>query len=615
MKLWGLLRRFLSACWRGLTAFRLALSNIFFLVMLAIIYFVYMGGGPEPLPQRAALLLNPKGTVVDEKSFVPPLQALLGEASPAEHEVLLRDMIAAIEYARDDPAINSMVMELDSLASVGISKTLEIARAIESFKASGKPIVAVGDYYTQDQYLLASHADTIVMHPLGGVMLEGFSSYHNYFREALEKLSVSMHVFKAGEHKSIAEPFLRDDMSPGEKEITSRWLGGLWQNYTAVVEQQRELAPGAVDLYVENYALNLQAQGGDLAKTSMVAQLVDKLMGRSEVNDYLSELIGATTEEGLYQAVGFEHYVGRQRPLSLMGVEGDRIAVITAQGGIQVGDQPPGSIGGDSLARLIRSTAEEEGVGAIVLRVNSGGGSVFASEVIRQEVLRAKAEGMPIVISMGAVAASGGYYIAAEADEIWATATTITGSIGVFAAFPTFERLIERAGVHTDGVGTTPLAGSLRFDRPLNEDIAVSFTSSVEHTYQSFLGLVAQGRGMSIEEVDAIAQGRVWSAADALEHGLIDKLGDLQDAIAAAGKLSGLSQYEIEYVGLPLSPRDLLLQQLSGRVGSLKLWANSSMADAFSGVLQTFSAAARELENLDDPAHLYVRCVSCASFY
>lgn len=615
MKLWGLLRRFLSACWRGLTVFRLALSNIFFLVMLAIIYFVYMGGGPEPLPQRAALLLNPKGTVVDEKSFVPPLQALLGEASPAEHEVLLRDMIAAIEYARDDPAINSMVMELDSLASVGISKTLEIARAIESFKASGKPIVAVGDYYTQDQYLLASHADTIVMHPLGGVMLEGFSSYHNYFREALEKLSVSMHVFKAGEHKSIAEPFLRDDMSPGEKEITSRWLGGLWQNYTAVVEQQRELAPGAVDLYVENYALNLQAQGGDLAKTSMVAQLVDKLMGRSEVNDYLSELIGATTQEGLYQAVGFEHYVGRQRPLSLMGVEGDRIAVITAQGGIQVGDQPPGSIGGDSLARLIRSTAEEEGVGAIVLRVNSGGGSVFASEVIRQEVLRAKAEGMPIVISMGAVAASGGYYIAAEADEIWATATTITGSIGVFAAFPTFERLIERAGVHTDGVGTTPLAGSLRFDRPLNEDIAVSFTSSVEHTYQSFLGLVAQGRGMSIEEVDAIAQGRVWSAADALEHGLIDKLGDLQDAIAAAGKLSGLSQYEIEYVGLPLSPRDLLLQQLSGRVGSLKLWANSSMADAFSGVLQTFSAAARELENLDDPAHLYVRCVSCASFY
>lgn len=614
MKLWELLRRCLSACWRGLTVFRLALSNILFLVMLALIYFVYIGGGPEPLPERAALLLNPMGTVVDEKSFVQPLQALLGQGSAAENEVLLRDVIAAIEYARDDPAINSMVMELDSLVSVGISKTLEISRALESFKASGKPIVAIGDYYTQDQYLLASHADTIVMHPLGGVMLEGFSSYQNYFREALEKLSVSMHVFKAGEHKSIAEPFLRDDMSPGEKEITSRWLGGLWQNYTQVVEQQRELAEGAVDEYIENYSSNLQAQSGNLAKTSLAAQLVDKLMGRNEVNDYLSELVGATTDEGFYEAVGFERYVGRQRPLSLMGAEGDRIAVITAQGGIQVGDQPPGSIGGDSLARLIGATAEAEGVGAIVLRVNSGGGSVFASEIIRQEILRAKADGMPIVISMGAVAASGGYYIAAEADQIWATPTTITGSIGVFAAFPTFERLIERAGVRTDGVGTTPLAGSLRLDRPLNDDIAVSFTSSVEHTYQNFLSLVAQGRGMSIEEVDAVAQGRVWSATDALERGLIDNLGDLQDAIAAAGELSGLSEYEIEYVGLPLSPRDLLLQQLSGRMGASKLWVNSSIADAFSGVLQTFSAAARELESLDDPAHLYVRCVSCMSF-
>lgn len=615
MKLWELTRRFFSAFWRGITVFRLALSNILFLVMLALIYFVYMGGGQQPLPQRAALLLNPMGTIVDEKSFVPPLQALMGQASPTQHEVLLRDVIAAIEYARDDPAINSMVMELDSLVSVGISKTLEISRALESFKASGKPIVAVGDYYTQDQYLLASHADTIVMHPLGGVMLEGFSSYQNYFREALEKLSVSMHVFKAGEHKSIAEPFLRDDMSPGEKEITSRWLGGLWRNYVEVVEQQRELPPGSVDEYISNYSANLQAQGGDLAKTSLVAQLVDKIMGRSEMNDYLSELVGATTEEGLFEAVGLEHYLGRQRPLSLLAMEGDRIAVITAQGGIQVGDQPPGSIGGDSLARLIRSTAEAEGVGAIVLRVNSGGGSVFASEVIRQEVLRAKAQGMPIVISMGAVAASGGYYIAAEADQIWATPTTITGSIGVFAAFPTFERLIERAGVHTDGVGTTPMAGSLRLDRPLNEDIAVSFTSSVEHTYRNFLGLVAQGRGMSVEEVDAVAQGRVWSATDALEHGLIDNLGDLQDAIAAAGELSGFSDYQIDYVGLPLSPRDLLLQQLSGRLGSLKLWTSSSMADVFSGVLHSFSAAARELDNLDDPAHLYVRCVSCTSFY
>ncbi len=614
MKLWSFIRRFLTACWRGLTRIRLALSNILFLAMIAIIYFVYLGGSPEPLPDRAALLLNPRGTIVDEKSFVEPLQVLLGQPSPADHEVLLRDVIEAIEYARDDPAINSLVMELDKLRSVGISKTQEIARAIESFRESGKPIIAVGDYYTQDQYLLASYADTIIVHPFGGVALEGYSSYHNYFREALEKLSVNMHVFKAGEHKSVAEPFLRDDMSPGEKKITQRWLDVLWRAYVAVVEQHRELPAGAVNKYIENYVSNLQAQGGNLAKASLESGLVDQLMGRSESNDYLSQLVGATNEDGMYEAIVFERYVAHKRPLSLMGVEGEHVAVITARGMIRTGDQPPGTIGGDSLARLIRTTAAQEGVAAIVLRVNSGGGSVFASEIIRQAILNARAAGLPVVISMGAVAASGGYYIAAEADQIWATPTTITGSIGVFAAFPTIERLMGRGGIHTDGVGTTSLAGSLRVDRPLNEDVAAAITSSVEFAYQGFLELVAQGREMTVEAVDAVAQGRVWSASDALQHGLVDNLGDLKDAIAGAAELAGLEQYEVDYVGIPLSPRDLLLRQLAGRLGSLQIRTEFSMASTFSTLFQSFNAAARELANLDDPSHLYVRCVACGHF-
>ena len=611
MKLWSFFRRFLSACWRGITRIRLALSNILFLLMLALIYFVYLGGTPEPLPDRAALLLNPIGTIVDERSFVEPLQALLGEPSPADHEVLLRDVIDAIEYARDDPAINTLVMELDNLKSVGISKTQEISRALESFRETGKPIVAVGDYYTQDQYLLASYADTILLHPIGGVAIEGFSSYHNYFREALEKLSVNMHVFKAGEHKSIAEPFLRDDMSPDEKEITRRWLGSLWQQYVGIVEQRRKLSHGAVNEYIENFSTRLRAGGGDLAKLSLEEGFVDELMGRGEANEYLSQLVGADNEDGLYEAVFFEHYVSRRRPLSLMGMEGDRVAVITAQGGIQIGEQPPGTIGGDSLARLIRYTAQADGVSAIVLRVNSGGGSVFASEIIRQEVLNAKALDIPIVISMGAVAASGGYYISAEADEIWATPTTVTGSIGVFAAFPTVENLMQRGGVYTDGVGTSRLAGSLRIDRPLNEDVAASLTSNVEFTYRNFLNLVAAGRDMTVEAVDTVAQGRVWSAADALEHGLIDKLGDLKDAIAAAAELAGLEQYKVDYVGLPLSPRDMLLQQLAGRLGSVHVWRGSSMAGSLSTLARPFLAAVAELASLDDPSHLYVRCVAC----
>jgi protease-4 len=610
----SLLRRIFSGIWNGITRVRLALSNLLFLAMLAIIYFFYMGGTPEPLPDKAALLLGPGGSIVDQKSFVEPLEALLGNPSPEDHEVLLRDVIEAIETATDDPAINSMVMDLNHLSSVGISKTLEIARAIESFKASGKPVVAVADYYGQDKYLLASYADTIIVHPYGGVALEGFSSYQNYFREALEKLSINIHVFKVGEHKSAVEPLLRDDMSPGEKEISARWLQGIWGQYTQVVEQQRELAPGSVDAYINNYADHLNAQGGDIGKAALEAGLVDKLMGRAQANKYLIELVGASNDDGLFEAVEFTRYLSRKRPLIPQSLDGDKVAVITAQGSMLNGEQPPGTIGGDSLARLIRSASEEEGVEAIVIRISSGGGSVFASEVIRQAILHVKEKGLPIVTSMGSVAASGGYYIAAQTDQIWATPATITGSIGVFAAFPTVERLFDRLGVHTDGVGTTDLAGSLRVDRPLNPQIAAALTSSVENTYRGFVDLVAKGRSMTPEAVDLVAQGRVWSAPDALERGLVDKLGHLSDAIEAAAELAGLEDYKIRYVRLPVSPRDLLMQQLADRVGSLHLWSASSTATALSHFMQPVVSLAEEIGNMNDPANLYIQCLSCKAF-
>jgi protease IV len=606
----SLLRRLLSGLWRGITRIRLALSNILFLVMLALIYFLYIGGTPEPFPDKAALLLNMSGTVVDQRAQVNPLEALLAEPTPEQHEVLLRDVIEAIDYAAKDPAINSLVMELDSLMYVGISKTQEIVQALEKFKATGKPVVAIGDYFTQDQYLLASHADTVISHPMGGVALEGYSSYHNYFREALEKISVNVHIFRAGDHKSAVEPFIRDDMSPDEREITGRWLNNLWGQYTAIVEKQRKLAPGAVNNYVNNFSAQLQGKGGDTAELAVQVGLVDKLLGRIEGNDYLVDLVGAENEDGLYEAVEFERYVARKRPLHLGAEKGDRVAVITAEGSIIPGEQPPGTIGGDSLAQLIRGAAEAEGVKAIVLRVNSGGGSMFASEIIRQEMLYAREKSIPVVVSMGAVAASGGYYIAADADEIWATPSTITGSIGVFAAFPTFEELMGRAGIHTDGVGTTDLAGSLRPDRPLNPELVDALNSGVEFAYKTFVGIVAEGRDMQPADVDPLAQGRVWSAADALQSRLIDNLGTLEDAIAAAAARAKIKDYQVEYVELPLSPRDMLLKQLANRVGSLNGWTASAGA-ALSVLLGPVRDAAQELANLQDPRHLYVRCLGC----
>ncbi|MDE0951533.1 MAG: signal peptide peptidase SppA [Halioglobus sp.] len=608
----SLLRRILSAIWGVITRIRLALSNILFLVMIAFVYFVYIAGESEPVPEKAALLLNMSGTVVDQKSAVNPLQALISEQFPTDHEVLLRDVIDAIDYAAEDPAINSLVMELGSLMYVGISKTQEIIPALQRFRESGKPIVAVGDYFTQDQYLLASHADTVISHPMGGVVLEGFSSYRNYFRDALEKISVNVHVFRAGDHKSAVEPFIRDDMSPGEKVQTSLWLENLWGQYTSTVEVQRALEPGAVNDYVNNFTRRLESQGGDSAQAAIEAGLVDMLLSRNDSNDFLVELVGATNEDGLYEAVVFERYVARKRPRQFGAQRGDRIAVVTAEGEILPGDQPPGTIGGDSLARLIRGAVEADGVKALVLRVNSGGGSMFASEIIRQQVLHARDMGVPVVVSMGSVAASGGYYIAAEADEIWVTPSTITGSIGVFAAFPTFEELLDRVGIYTDGVGTTALAGSLRADRPLNPDVVAALHSGVEFAYVSFLQIVAQGRDMTVAEVDPLAGGRVWSATDALESGLVDNVGTLADAVSAAAGLAGIEDYKVDYVELPLSPRDMLLKQLANRVGSLNLWTESTASTALNGLLAPVKAAAQELAILQDPGHLYLRCVSCS---
>ena len=396
----SLLRRFFGGLWAAITWVRVALANLLFLLIIALVYLAFVNEGPEPLPERAALLLNPMGTIVDQKAYIEPLQALLAEPNPTDNEVLLRDILDAVRYAADDPAITALVMELDYLMYAGVSKSQEIAEAVSVFKASGKPVIALGDYFTQDQYLLASQADTVIMHPFGGVAIEGFASYRNYFREALANALVTMHVFKAGEHKSMAEPFLLDGMSDGEKAITGRWLDIMWGQYTAIVEQRRELPAGSLDDYANNYAARLQAARGDTAALALEADLVDQLAQRSEANAQVADMVGAINEDGLYEAVEFQQYVARNRALSLPMAGQKRVAVVTASGDIMPGEQPPGTVGGDTLAELITTTAMAADVGAIVLRVDSGGGSVFASEIIRQAVLDAKAQGLPRVATI-----------------------------------------------------------------------------------------------------------------------------------------------------------------------------------------------------------------------
>ncbi|MFV8820056.1 signal peptide peptidase SppA [Haliea sp. E17] len=610
-------RRFFAAIWNAITWLRIASANLLFLALLAILYFALADRAPEPLPAKAALLLDLSGFVVDQKTPVDPLQ-MLGAASSVPHEVLVRDVTEAIEKAAEDPAVPALVMELDYLVHVSISHVLEIADALEAFRASGKPIIAVGDYFTQPQYLLASYADEVILHPLGTVGIEGYAVYQNYYAELLEKVSVNVHVFRGGKYKSLAEPWLRNDMSPVEKDLTRAWLDDLWREYTGVVEGNRKLAGGTLNNYVEGMAQRLSAGDGDQAKDAQAMGLADRLMSRTEANDYLADLVGARNDDGLYEAVPFEEYLWHRKITGLPHTAPDHIAVITAQGNMLPGEQPPGTVGGDSLAWLINDAMNDDKVRAIVLRVNSPGGSLFAAEVIREQVEAAQEAGLPVVVSMGPMAASGGYYIAAGADQIWALPTTITGSIGVIAAFPTVEELLQRGGIHTDGVGTTSLAGSLRLDRPLNPQLAQSLQSGIDHAYAVFRGIVAEGRGMTLEQVDAVAEGRVWSGADAKEVGLVDALGGLDDAIAAAAELAGIDDYQVDYLDESLTPSQQFLQQMAERLSveslGLSTTGRSDSVAALVRLAQPLLNIAREIEALQDPRHLYVRCLPCAAY-
>jgi protease-4 len=616
-----MIRRFFRGLWGAITVVRGALANIIFLVVLLVLFFA-LTERPEPLPERAALRLDLDGRVVDERTQVDTSSLLLG-AADAGGEILLTDLIDSVDLARRDERIVALVLELDGLLSIGQSKTTELAAAIERFRAAGKPVVAVGDYFSQDQYRLAVEADTLLMHPFGAVAVEGYGYYVNYFAEALDKLSVTMNVFRAGDFKSIAEPFLRSDMSPGEREISRRWLEDLWSAYREAVENRRGLEAGQLDALLAAYPERLRAAGGDAARLALREGLVDDLLDRSQRDAFLTALVGADDGDGHYLGVDFDDYLARQRP-GRLAADASAIAVVTAQGNIVPGDPGLGAVGSQSLREMLRRSGDFDNVKAIVLRVNSGGGSVFASELIREELVRLRREeGLPVVVSMGSVAASGGYYIATAADRILATPTTLTGSIGVFAAFPTFEKLLARGGVYTDGVGSTPVAGGLRPDRPVDPAIANALQQGVDSIYRRFLDLVAQSRDLDPAALDAVAEGRVLSARQARDAGLIDGIGSLDDAAKLAAELAGLAEddYEVITMRPAITPREILLQRVRDMLGAPSILAAVPMLKTLPGAdgpvagLAPVLAGADALRDLADPRHLYMRCLACGAVY
>ena len=603
--------RLLKGIWRVLSGISRAISVLVPLLFVTIFVIAFSTtlneSTPEPLPERAALLIAPSGPLVEDSPPVDTLSAFINQ--DYDQPVLLNDVVRSIRWAATDERITALVFDLENLAGPSTSQTLEISSAIEVFRASGKPVIAAGDFYSQAHYLLASQADHILLHPEGGMFLEGFSVYRSYLRSFLEKTRVTMHVFRAGENKSAVEPYLRDDMSDEEREVVSRWLEGLWAAYTELAESGRELPAGTLDQFIASFAAQLDASDNDLAETMLAAGWVDMLADHAQMEDALAEWVGVTDEDGYAEVISLDRYVEDVKMSRSLTEENlPLIAIIPVEGTLMPGDSEEGMAGSDTINGYIDTALEAEDLAAIVLRVNSPGGSVFASDLIRRKLREVADADISIVVSMGTIAASGGYWIAAEADEIWALPTTLTGSIGAFSAFPTIEGIVEYIGVTVDGVGTTPLAGAASLNRGLSPEMASIVQALAYGAYDDFIELVASGRDMSEQAVREVADGLVWTGAEAAERGLVDELGGLDEAVAAAARLAGVEEWRTARTRLPPSFESVLLQELSRSFGMVA----APLGGWFESLVSAFKPAIKSLSSLRDPMHVYAQCLPCA---
>lgn len=594
---------------------RIFLNFVFFLVLIFIISVIASSGDKPTVENGVALVIQPNGYIVEQLTYKDPVEKAMQEAAGNEDapETLLYDLIEAIDTAKDDKRITSLVISTSYLWGSGVTKLQDLADAIQDFKTSGKKVIAFDDNLNQAQYFLASQADEVIMSPQGGIFLTGFARIGTYFRSMLDKIGVNVHVFKVGTFKSAVEPFIRDDMSEPAKEANRAWMGDLWSDFLEDLAKRRSLTADDLSSYINNYKENLIANNGDAAKMALEAGLVDQLMTRIEFREKMIAMVGMDEKTKSFKNISHSRYLKATRAAyDFPDQDTYKVAVITAKGAILDGEHKEGSIGGDTVARLIRKTRNNDNVRAIVLRVDSSGGSAFASEVIRQELVKAQADGIKVVASMGDVAASGGYWISATADEIWAKPTTITGSIGIFGMIPTFEKPLNEWGIHRDGVGTTKYANPIDVGMPLSEDVGEMIQTSINSGYDKFLALVSKGRNMSIEDVDKIAQGRVWSGKKAHELGLVDHLGGLNDAIESAAKLAEMTNYEVLNVKRTLSDNEKFLRDLFGQsqVNDLLQEKQQSMHKTSwkSQLMSEINSGLKLLTQWNDPNSAYATC-------
>ncbi|WP_264403477.1 signal peptide peptidase SppA [Vibrio owensii] len=611
-KLFKFIGLIFKGIWKAITFVRLALMNLIFLVMIAVFYFAftYTGEGQPTVDKESALVMNLSGPIVEQRRYVNPMDSvagsILGNEIPKEN--VLFDIVDTIRYAKDDPKVSGLVLALRDMPETNLTKLRYIAKALNEFKTSGKPVYAVGDFYNQSQYYLASYADKVFLAPDGGVLIKGYSSYSMYYKTLLEKLDVSTHVFRVGTYKSAIEPFIRDDMSDAAKESATRWITQLWSAFVDDVATNRKIDAKVLNPTMDELLAEMKSVDGDLAQLAVKMGLVDELATRQDVRKLFAKEFGSDGKDS-YNAIGYYDYLATMRP-NLAPSEND-IAVVVASGTIMDGQQPRGTVGGDTVASLLRQARNDDKVKAVVLRVDSPGGSAFASEVIRNEVEALKEAGKPVVVSMSSLAASGGYWISMSADKIVAQPTTLTGSIGIFSVITTFEKGFNKLGISTDGVGTSPFSGD-GITTGLSTGASEAFQLGIEHGYKRFISLVGSNRDMSLDEVDKVAQGRVWTGQDALSFGLVDQMGDFDDAVKLAAKLAEIENYEIYWVEEPLSPTEQFIQEFMNQVKvSLGIDAMSFLPKSLQPVAQQFEQDASMMQSFNDPKGQYAFCLNC----
>lgn len=612
MSIGSTLKSIFSWVWTGVDGFRKVLHLLLLLFVFAIFLSALSTTSPM-LKSNSALVIRPVGSIVEQLEGDAYDRAIAELVGDSKTQTLLQDILDGLEYAKDDDRIQAVVLELDSIGGTGLSKLKILGDAIDDFQLSGKPVLANADYYSQGAYYLASRADEIYMHRDGFLFFRGFGIYQNYFKSAIDKLEIDWNVFKVGTHKAAVEPFMRTNMSDQHRQSMTALLDQLWGIYRADILQARQLEDGVIVDLTDNFVDRVGQTNGHVAEVYVDAGLIDSLVSRVEFQKNVLQYVGKDKDkEGQYRGTDLYDYLAERRLFEESPVKDDNVAVIVAVGQILNGSQPPGTIGGDSTAELLRRARFDKSVKAVVLRVDSGGGSVFASRVIGNEVQALRDAGKPVVASMSSAAASGGYWISMGADRIFATPATITGSIGVFGMFPTFQRTLNSIGINTDGVGSTVWAGEFRPDREMADRTKDLFQLFVNNDYDDFITLVAEHRGIDKEQVNRIAQGQVWTGTDALANGLIDEFGTLEDSIAAAAALADLEEdeYGRKYFEKELSATEQLAVDFlsSARVRAVISDATIRKTSSVDRLKAVLEQALAPMMLFNDPKGSYSHC-------